>query len=330
MRPLRAALLSLLLLLVPASSAAARIGWSWPVRGAVITAYRNGSNPYASGQHRGIDIAAPVGTPALSATAGSVTFAGRVGWSGLVVSIRTADGRYDTSYLHLSSIAVRRGQVVRRGGRVGAVGTTGRRSARRPHLHFGVRDAGTRHYHDPLEFLPPLAGPRGEPARPRGGPVPVPADPRPRPAPDPVVEPRPRSVRLPSGRRLPLPAGRRFRLPAGRRLPSPAGAPRRLPVPDGHPLPDLGPVPHEAPVTARPRAAGRGRERGAEPRAKPRAGPARDIGLVLACLGLLLAAASALTGLTDAGRTRAARARTRAARARARVIAALRPLPRGG
>jgi murein DD-endopeptidase MepM/ murein hydrolase activator NlpD len=118
------------------------------VRGTVITAYRNAASPYASGQHRGIDIAAPVGTPAVSATAGSVRFVGRVGWSGLVVSIRTADGRYDTSYLHLSTIAVRRGQAVLRGQRVGAVGTTGRRSARQPHLHFGVRDAGTRRYHD--------------------------------------------------------------------------------------------------------------------------------------------------------------------------------------
>jgi Peptidase family M23 len=305
MRPLRAALLSLLLLVVPASSAGARTGWSWPVRGAVITAYRNGSDSYAGGQHRGIDIAAPVGTPALAATAGSVRFAGRVGWSGLVVSIRTADGRYDTSYLHLSGIAVRRGQVVRRGQRVGAVGTTGRRSARRPHLHFGVRDAGTRHYHDPLEFLPPLAGPRGEPARPRGRPVPVPANPRPRPAPEPVVEPAPRPVRLPAGRRLPAPAGS-----------------RRLPVPGRQPLPDLGPAPHGAPVPA-PRAAARARDPGARRRAEPQARAGPDVGLGLACLGLLLAAVSASAVLTGAGRTRAARAR-------ARVVAALRPLPRGG
>jgi Peptidase family M23 len=330
MRLLRAALLSLLVLLVPSSSAAARVGWSWPVRGTVITAYRNAASPYASGQHRGIDIAAPVGTPAVSATAGSVRFVGRVGWSGLVVSIRTADGRYDTSYLHLSTIAVRRGQAVLRGQRVGAVGTTGRRSARQPHLHFGVRDAGTRRYHDPLEFLPPLAGPREEPARPRGGPVPVPADPRPRPAPDRVVRPARRPVRVPAGRRLPLPDGRRLPLPVGRRLPLPAGGPRRLPVPGRHALPDLGPAPHGTPVTSRPRAAARARERGGEPRAEPRARPGPDVGLGLACLGLLLAAASAVTALTDAGRTRAARARARAARARARVVAALRPLPRGG
>jgi hypothetical protein len=64
---------------------------------------------------------------------------------------------------------VREGQRVAAGQRVGAVGTSGDRSATQPHLHFGVRDAGTAHgYHDPLGFLPPAAdapnGPREAPA----------------------------------------------------------------------------------------------------------------------------------------------------------------------
>ena len=51
------------------------------------------------------------------------------------------------------------------GQRLGAVGTSGARSAERPHLHFGVRDAGSRHaYHDPLGFLPPA--PAARPAAP--------------------------------------------------------------------------------------------------------------------------------------------------------------------
>src|SRR4051794_13498000 len=131
--------------------AAAAAGWRWPLAGQVITPYRNGDDPYAAGQHRGIDIAGRVGDPVVAAVGGRVGFAGRAGSSGLTVTVRTADGRYDTSYLHLSSLSVRRGDTVAGGRRIGAVGTTGRRSAEHPHLHFGVRDAGTRHaYHDPL------------------------------------------------------------------------------------------------------------------------------------------------------------------------------------
>ena len=119
--------------------------WSWPVRGEILTAYRNAPDPYAGGQHRGIDIGAAVGTPVGAAAAGTVTFAGVAGSSGLTVSVRTADGGFLTSYLHLSSIAVRPGEAVRAGDRLGAVGTTGRRSADPPHLHFGVRAAGDDH-----------------------------------------------------------------------------------------------------------------------------------------------------------------------------------------
>ena len=83
--------------------------WAWPVRGEVITQYRNGDDAYAAGQHRGIDIAARVGEPVVAAAGGTVTFAGVAGSSGLTVAVRTSDGRFDTSYLHLSSAAVGKG-----------------------------------------------------------------------------------------------------------------------------------------------------------------------------------------------------------------------------
>src|SRR3954463_7052740 len=104
----------------PALPAAARADatWTWPIRGEVITPYRNGEDPYAGGQHRGIDIAGRVGDPVGAATAGTVRFGGSAGYSGLTVTVRTADARYDTSYLHLSSIAVREGQRVNAGDRL--------------------------------------------------------------------------------------------------------------------------------------------------------------------------------------------------------------------
>src|SRR4051794_26593944 len=154
------------------SDALATGGWTWPVRGPVITPYRNGGNPYAAGQHRGIDVGAPVGARVVAAVGGTVTFVGVVGSSGLTVSERTADGRFDLSYLHLSSASARRGEHVAAGAALGAVGTSGRRSAAAPHLHFGVREAGRRSaYRDPLDFLP--GPPAGNAPEPVPAPVPV-------------------------------------------------------------------------------------------------------------------------------------------------------------
>lgn len=159
--------------------------WRWPVRGDVVGAFAGAGGPYAAGQHRGIDVAAQAGTPVVAAVGGVARFSGLVGSSGLTVSIRTADGRFDTSYLHLTTASVRTGQIVAPGDRIGTAGTSGRPSTATPHLHFGVRDAGTRRYRDPLDFLPPPPRvrdlPRGAPLAVRGpvrvGPAPHPVRP---------------------------------------------------------------------------------------------------------------------------------------------------------
>src|SRR5215210_3062030 len=185
---------------------AAQASWVWPVRGEVITNYRTGADPYAGGQHRGIDIAAPVGAAVVAAVGGEVRFAGTAGSSGLTVSIRTADG-FDSSYLHLSALGVRAGAHVSAGERVGSVGTTGVRSASRPHLHFGVREAGTRHgYVDPLSLLPPLTAPPPERPPPVPAPAPAPVAPRPAPAPAPAPIPMGAPRPAPAPGRLPRPA----------------------------------------------------------------------------------------------------------------------------
>jgi murein DD-endopeptidase MepM/ murein hydrolase activator NlpD len=162
-----------------AAAPAAAETWTWPVRGHVVAAFADAGGPYAAGQHRGIDVAAPKGAPVVAAAGGTVRSAGVVGSSGLTVSVRTADGRFDTSYLHLATAAVRAGQAVATGGLIGTAGTSGRPSTATPHLHFGVRDAGTRRYRDPLDLLPSSPGhrdaPRGVPVAPR---VPVRLAPR--------------------------------------------------------------------------------------------------------------------------------------------------------
>jgi hypothetical protein len=203
MRPkaIAAAVVTVLACLLAPASAPASASWRWPVSGPVLTPYSNGTDPYASGQHRGVDIAAPVGAPVAAAAAGVVTFAGSVGSAGLTVAVRTDDG-FDTSYLHLSSVAVRAGDRVASGAPIGRVGTTGRRSAAAPHLHFGVREAGTRFaYRDPLDLLP-VPPPATAPPAPAPVPVPVTVPPPPRPAlvPPPVAL-RPSPVPLDVGPR---------------------------------------------------------------------------------------------------------------------------------
>jgi hypothetical protein len=227
-------LLTLLLFVPPARAA----DWTWPLRGEVITPYRNGDDPYAAGQHRGIDIAGDPGAAVVAATAGEVRFAGTAGSSGLTVSVRTADGRYDTSYLHLSSVSVREGDHVGAGEHIGAVGMTGVRSAERPHLHFGVRDAGSRHaYHDPLAFLPPPAAPPAPAGAPATQAQPVPAGPAAAPAAAaaPRVGPAPAGGPARAGQRIPLrvPGLGRTPLELPARRTAPAGAPTPHPTAGG-------------------------------------------------------------------------------------------------
>lgn len=135
------------------------------MRGNVATVYENdNARPYAGGMHRGIDIAAGVGTPVVAARAGTVTYAGALGAAGNVVAVRS--GPFVTSYLHLGRVAVTRRARVDAGARVGEVGTTGRRSVSEPHLHFGVRLATSDRYVDPLSLLPGFRRARTVPAGP--------------------------------------------------------------------------------------------------------------------------------------------------------------------
>jgi murein DD-endopeptidase MepM/ murein hydrolase activator NlpD len=83
--------------------------------------------------HRGVDYAAPTGTPVVAVAAGRVLSAGENGGYGLSVCLRHANG-YETVYSHLSHIAVHVGQQVAQGQLIGNVGATG--LATGPHLDF--------------------------------------------------------------------------------------------------------------------------------------------------------------------------------------------------
>lgn len=89
--------------------------------------------------HLGVDYAAPIGTPVQTIGGGTVVSAGWHGGGGREVKIRHANG-YDTLYLHLSRILVRRGEHVVQGQRIGLVGMSG--LATGPHLDFRIEHNG--------------------------------------------------------------------------------------------------------------------------------------------------------------------------------------------
>lgn len=143
-------LLGALLTLVAPGSARAGGDWTWPVVGPVIRGFDPPDTPFGPG-HRGIDIAAAVGTPVVAAEAGVVTFAGPVGGR-LFVTIDHGDG-VESTYSFLSAIVARRGTVVGRGEMIARSGS-GHAGEPIPHLHVGVKLDDV--YVDPLDYLGPL------------------------------------------------------------------------------------------------------------------------------------------------------------------------------
>lgn len=122
----------------------ARGGLVHPVRQATI------SQPF-SGTHNGIDFAAGTGTPVLAAGPGRVSSAG---WSsyggGNEIHIDHPNG-LQTWYAHLNSFAVKMGDMVSAGNRIGTVGSTGNSTG--PHLHYMVLKGGWPSYVNPADYL---------------------------------------------------------------------------------------------------------------------------------------------------------------------------------
>jgi murein DD-endopeptidase MepM/ murein hydrolase activator NlpD len=86
--------------------------------------------------HMGSDYPAPADAPVLAAADGTVVLAEDLFYPGNAVFIDHGDGLI-SMYFHLSQIDVQAGEEVRKGDRLGQVGTTGRSTG--PHLFFGVR-----------------------------------------------------------------------------------------------------------------------------------------------------------------------------------------------
>jgi len=100
--------------------------------------------------HKGIDLAAPTGTPIRATADGVVEMADWFGGYGLYVQLDHG-AAMETRYGHMSRIAVAQGQQVRKGDVIGYVGSTGRSTG--PHLHYEVRVSG-----DAVNPLPYMQG----------------------------------------------------------------------------------------------------------------------------------------------------------------------------
>lgn len=121
-----------------------------PVIGRVSSLFGRRKHPRSNSWHfhTGVDIVAPRGTPIASSQTGKVSYAGWRRGYGLVVVVDHGND-LQTAYAHCSKIAVKVGQSVNGGQRIGYVGNTGVTTG--SHLHFEVRRKGS--VQNPFRFL---------------------------------------------------------------------------------------------------------------------------------------------------------------------------------
>ena len=114
------------------------IGLIKPVSGVITSRF----GPRSSGNHTGLDIAAPMGTTIAAAAGGTVVFSG---WDtyGLGYAVKISHGNgVETVYGHCSKLYVKKGQKVEAGEAIAAMGSTGNSTG--SHLHLEIRVNGAR------------------------------------------------------------------------------------------------------------------------------------------------------------------------------------------
>ena len=153
---MRRFLVALLLVAFVPARAGAAVPWLLPVHGPVVRGFLAPVTPYGPG-HFGVHFAVPPGTPVRAASAGMVSFVGKV--NGVLYVVVRHPGDLRTTYGFLASTPVHDRDRVTQGQ---VLGTT-----RGPILHFGLRRGDE--YLDPMQvFRPPRVelAPLDRPERP--------------------------------------------------------------------------------------------------------------------------------------------------------------------
>ena len=137
------------LLALPAQADPAEARFSWPLAPphSIVRGFQPPDTPYGRG-HRGVDLAAPAGTPVLAADAGVVIYAGLV--AGIPVVSVDHDGGLRTTYEPVAaSVAV--GAQVYRGQEIGVLRAGHPGCAEAACLHWGALLNGA--YVNPLSYV---------------------------------------------------------------------------------------------------------------------------------------------------------------------------------
>jgi LysM repeat protein len=125
----------------PSVAAASGNKMNWPTEGHRITQYYSWS-------HHAVDIANKIGTPIYAADAGTVIYAGWGTGYGNEIVIDHGGGK-QTRYAHASRLFVDKGDTVKKGQTIAAMGSTGNSTG--PHLHFEVIINNVKY--NPLDYV---------------------------------------------------------------------------------------------------------------------------------------------------------------------------------
>ena len=118
-----------------------------PIEGTITSRYGVSSNIRKS-THTGLDISAVTGTDIKVVADGTVISAGYSGSYGYLVKVDHGNG-VETWYAHTSKMYVKKGDTVKAGDVIAAVGSTGNSTG--PHLHLEIRVNGE--HVDPQDYL---------------------------------------------------------------------------------------------------------------------------------------------------------------------------------
>ena len=138
---------------MPAARPSVSVPSRSPLAAMTLTSgYGMRNHPVLGGRrnHKGLDLAAPMGTPVYAPADGLVARADWFSSYGNYIQLEHG-GELQTRFGHLSGFAVHAGDTVHKGDLIGYVGSTGRSTG--PHLHYEVRVAG-----EAVDPTPYLAG----------------------------------------------------------------------------------------------------------------------------------------------------------------------------